>query len=632
MDATAHDSTQHTAQPIPFKAETRQLLDILIHSLYTEREIFLRELISNASDALTRIDFEILTNRSVLDSSAELGIWITADTQENTLTIRDTGIGMTAEEMVQNLGTIAHSGAREFIHAFQESAKHPAEGRSLSDMIGQFGVGFYSVFMVAEWVRVTSRSHLPEAEAATWMCTGTDTFTVEVAEKADRGTVVTIKLKEDASEFAQDHRLRQIIRRHSDFIPFPIYLGEKAEQVNRQTAIWRQSPRQVEQKDYEEFYRQLTLEVDPPLVHAHMMVDAPAQMYAILYIPASQERGMFSLRREPGLKLYARKVLIQEYNRDLLPEYLEFVQGVVDSEDLPLNVSRESVQSNRIMAQLKKLVTSKVLDTLRKLAVDDPSKYNQFWAGYARYLKQGVAMEPEEPEGLYSLLRFHTTTHPGEWSSLDDYLQRMPPGQEQIYYIVGDDERSVLYSPHLDVVRRAGYEVLIMADPLDAFMLVRLTQYKEHKLANVADADLKLPETPGQEPESEEAPQVEMEALVRRIRQHLGDQVSDVRLTTRLTDSPARLVDPQGAPNPEMQRVMRLLNQEFETPKKVLELNPHHPILQRLNALPEPSPLAGLIIDQIYEDALLIEGLHPDPAGMIQRIQKLMEAALEIKP
>ena len=632
MDATAHDSTQHTAQPIPFKAETRQLLDILIHSLYTEREIFLRELISNASDALTRIDFEILTNRSVLDSSAELGIWITADTQENTLTIRDTGIGMTAEEMVQNLGTIAHSGAREFIHAFQESAKHPAEGRSLSDMIGQFGVGFYSVFMVAEWVRVTSRSHLPEAEAATWMCTGTDTFTVEVAEKADRGTVVTIKLKEDASEFAQDHRLRQIIRRHSDFIPFPIYLGEKAEQVNRQTAIWRQSPRQVEQKDYEEFYRQLTLEVDPPLVHAHMMVDAPAQMYAILYIPASQERGMFSLRREPGLKLYARKVLIQEYNRDLLPEYLEFVQGVVDSEDLPLNVSRESVQSNRIMAQLKKLVTSKVLDTLRKLAVDDPSKYNQFWAGYARYLKQGVAMEPEEPEGLYSLLRFHTTTHPGEWSSLDDYLQRMPPGQEQIYYIVGDDERSVLYSPHLDVVRRAGYEVLIMADPLDAFMLVRLTQYKEHKLANVADADLKLPETPGQEPETEEAPQVEMEALVGRIRQHLGDQVSDVRLTTRLTDSPARLVDPQGAPNPEMQRVMRLLNQEFETPKKVLELNPHHPILQRLNALPEPSPLAGLIIDQIYEDALLIEGLHPDPAGMIQRIQKLMEAALEIKP
>jgi len=632
MDATAHDSTQHTAQPIPFKAETRQLLDILIHSLYTEREIFLRELISNASDALTRIDFEILTNRSVLDSSAELGIWITADTQENTLTIRDTGIGMTAEEMVQNLGTIAHSGAREFIHAFQESAKHPAEGRSLSDMIGQFGVGFYSVFMVAEWVRVTSRSHLPEAEAATWICTGADTFTVEVAEKADRGTVVTIKLKEDASEFAQDHRLRQIIRRHSDFIPFPIYLGEKAEQVNRQTAIWRQSPRQVEQKDYEEFYRQLTLEVDPPLVHAHMMVDAPAQMYAILYIPASQERGMFSLRREPGLKLYARKVLIQEYNRDLLPEYLEFVQGVVDSEDLPLNVSRESVQSNRIMAQLKKLVTSKVLDTLRKLAVDDPSKYNQFWAGYARYLKQGVAMEPEEPEGLYSLLRFHTTTHPGEWSSLDDYLQRMPPGQEQIYYIVGDDERSVLYSPHLDVVRRAGYEVLIMADPLDAFMLVRLTQYKEHKLANVADADLKLPETPGQEPESEEAPQVEMEALVGRIRQHLGDQVSDVRLTTRLTDSPARLVDPQGAPNPEMQRVMRLLNQEFETPKKVLELNPHHPILQRLNALPEPSPLAGLIIDQIYEDALLIEGLHPDPAGMIQRIQKLMEAALEIKP
>ena len=632
MDATTPDSTQHTTPPIPFKAETRQLLDILIHSLYTEREIFLRELISNASDALTRLDFEILTNRDVLDPSAELGIWITADPNENTLTIRDTGIGMTAEEMVQNLGTIAHSGAREFIRAFQESAKHPAEGRSLSEMIGQFGVGFYSVFMVAEWVRVTSRSYHSETEAAAWMCTGTDTFTVERAEKNERGTVVTIKLKEDAVEFAQDHRLRQIIRRHSDFIPFPIYLGDPPEQANRQTAIWRQSPRQVEPKDYEEFYRQLTLEADPPLVHAHMVVDAPAQMYAILYIPAKLDRGLFSLRREPGLKLYARKVLIQEYNRDLLPEYLEFVQGVVDSEDLPLNVSRESVQSNRVMAQLKKLVTSKALDTLRKLATDEAEKYNQFWESYARYLKQGVAMEPDEPEGLYSLLRFHTTTHPDQWSSLDDYLQRMPPGQEQVYYIVGDDERSVLYSPHLDIVRRAGYEVLIMADPLDAFMLVRLTQYKEHKLANVADADLKLPETPGEQAEAEEAPQPEMEALVGRIRGHLGDRVSDVRLTGRLTDSPARLVDPQGVPNPEMQRVMRLLNQEFETPKKVLELNQRHPILQRLNALPEGSPLAALVIDQIYEDALLIEGLHPDPAGMIQRIQKLMEAALESEP
>jgi molecular chaperone HtpG len=623
------------------------VLDILIHSLYTEREIFLRELISNASDALTRVDFEILTNRDVLDPDAELGIWIVTDPEAGTITLRDSGIGMTGQEMAENLGTIAHSGAREFIRAYQETSR-PAEGHSLSNVIGQFGVGFYSVFMVAEWVRVTSRSYNPEAKAATWFCTGADTFTVEEAEKAERGTLVTIKLKEDAAEFAQDYRLRQIIHKHSDFVPFPIYLGEPPDQANRQTAIWRQSPRQVEQQDYDEFYRQLTLDSEAPLAHAHMVVDAPAQMYAILYVPDNPERrgfAPFALRREPGLKLYARKVLIQEYNRDLLPEYLGFVQGVVDSEDLPLNVSREAVQSNRVMAQLKKLVTSKVLDTLRKLASDNAEKYNRFWEAYGRYLKQGVAIEPEEPQELYPLLRFHSTlgknkptetaAHAnllGPWVSLDQYVERMLPGQERIFYIVGDDDRSVLYSPHLDLVRHTGYEVLLMTDPLDAFMLMRMTGYRDHALANVAEADLPLPEQPQPEQGQEALPEAGLDALLQRIQSQLGERVSGIRLTQRLTESPARLVDPEGAPNAERQRVLRLLNQEYEAPVKVLELNPHHPILLRLNALPQENPLSALVIEQLYEDALLIEGLHPDPAGMIQRIQKLMEAALQQSP
>ena len=608
-------------QPISFKAETRQLLDILIHSLYTEREIFLRELISNASDALTRVDFELLTNRDVLDPQAELAIQIIPNKDENTLTISDTGIGMTADEMVANLGTIAHSGAREFITAVKES------GKSVTDLIGQFGVGFYSAFMVAEWIQVTSRSSRPEAQAAAWYCTGADTFTVEPSEKAERGTTVTLKLKSDDAEFLQEGRLREIIRKHSDFIPFPIYLADQKEQVNRQTAVWRQSPREVEKQAYDDFYKQLTLDFEPPLVHTHMVVDAPAQMYAILYVPAKSERNMFSPRKEPGLKLYARKVLIQEYNKDLLPEYLGFVEGVVDSEDLPLNVSRESVQSNRIMAQLKKLVTSKVIDMLKKLAEEDETKYNQFWEAYARFIKQGVAMEQAEPEALHSLLRFHTTKFPDQWHSLEAYVERMQPGQDQIYYIIGDDEHSILYSPHLEVVKRFEYEVLLMTDPVDAFLLMGLNKYKDHTLANVATSDLKLPEG-DEKPADQELPETDYSGLVERFKTQLGERVTEVRITGRLSDSPARLVDPEGVLNQEMQRVYRMLNREFEAPKKVLELNPRHPILVRLNTFPADSPLNALITEQVYEDALLIEGLHPDPASMIARIQKLMEAAL----
>jgi molecular chaperone HtpG len=625
MDATAQTPSTEQPSPIAFKAETRQLLDILIHSLYTEREIFLRELISNASDALTRMSFELLTNREVLDPDANLEIRISADPEANTLTIQDSGIGMTAEEMVANLGTIAHSGAREFIQAASQT------GQNLSDLIGQFGVGFYSAFMVAEWVQVTSRSYRTDAQAAAWHCTGADTFTVESAEKAGRGTQVVIKLKEDAKEFAQEHRLREVIRKHSDFIPYPIFVGSGEEQANRQTALWRQSPREVEQKDYDEFYQQLTLDFEPPLAHAHMVVDAPVQMYAVLFVPASPERGMFSTRKQDGLKLYARKVLIQEYHRDLLPEYLTFIQGVVDSEDIPLNVSRESVQATRVMAHLRKLVTSKTLDMLKKLAEEDVEKYNRFWEAYARHLKQGVAIEQSEPEQLYPLLRFHTTDQPERWSSLDEYVESMKPDQKHIYYLLGDDDRSALHSPHLDIVRLYGYPVLLLTDPVDAFLLVRLTQYKDFPLSNVATAELALPES-AQRPEGETQPALdEQEAgsLIARFKVQLGERVTDVRMTERLSDSPARLVDPEGAPNQEMQRVYRLLNREFDPPKKVLELNPRHPILVRLGSLPDEDERGALVIEQIYENALLIEGLHPDPASMILRIQKIIESALE---
>jgi molecular chaperone HtpG len=628
MSEQRQDSTRSEVNEVPFKAETRQILDILIHSLYTEREIFLRELISNASDALTRIDFETLTNREILDPEAELGIWIKVDEDERTLTITDTGIGMTAEELVENLGTIAHSGARDFLKVAR-SAKQ-SENQKLTDLIGQFGVGFYSVFMVAESVRVVSRSYRVEEKASAWFCTGTDTFTIQDAEKEKRGTTITVKLKEDASEFAKEYRLREIIRKHSDFIPFPIYLGESQEQANQRTALWRQIPKQVEKKDYEEFYKQLTLEFAPPLAYNHLSVDAPVQVYAILYIPGTRERGMFSLRKEDGLKLYARKVLIQEYCKDLLPEYFRFVQGVVDSEDLPLNVSRESVQSNRIMAQLKKLVSSKIINMIENLASEDPEKFTKFWLDFGRYIKQGIAIEQTEPEELYPLLRFHTNLEPDKWISLPEYVERKKQEQDAIYYVLGDDEHSLLFSPHLDAVRKHGYEVLLMADPVDPFMLVRLNEFQGHKFVNVAKADLKLPfqKEEKQEVKTAGVPTSDWAALIDRFKAHLGDLIADVRMTDRLADSPARLVDPEGAPSPELQRVYRLLKEEFEAPKKVLELNPNHTILVKMNKLPVEDDTGNLIIQLIYENTLLIDGLHQDPASMVSRIYQLIEKSL----
>jgi molecular chaperone HtpG len=608
-------------QPIPFRAETRQLLNILVHSLYTEREIFLRELISNASDALTRFNYEMLTQRDVLDPGLELAIHIKVNPDERMLIVSDSGIGMTADELMENLGTIAHSGARAFVDA-------ASKGENLTEIIGQFGVGFYSAFMVAEWIRVETRSYSPEGSAATWYSDGSDVFTIEPSDKTQRGTDVIIKLNEDAAEFAQESRLREVIKRHSDFIAYPIFLGDSQEQVNRQSAIWRQQPRQVEEKEYEAFYQQMTLDFDPLLTHAHMVVDAPVQMYTLLFIPSNPEQKIFSLRKQPGLKLYSRKVLIQEYCLDLLPEYLQFVQGVVDTEDLPLNVSRESIQANKIMVNLKKLVTNKILDTLKDLSAKNPENYYKFWEAYSRYIKQGIAIEPGDTDPLNPLVRFHTTTNPVEWSSFDEYIARMKPPQKEIYYILADDQRSALLSPHLDQIYKHGYEVILFTDPVDAFMLVRLTKYEDYLLKNVASVDLE-PVPEDNKETQETVPAEGYSDLTQRFKDKLGERVSDVRITQNLDKSPARLVDAGGAPQQELQRVYRLIQQDYEVPKKVLELNPKHSIIIHLNDLPANDLISAAIIEQIYENALLLEGLHPDPASMIERIQSIMQAALE---
>jgi molecular chaperone HtpG len=614
-----------------FKAEIQQLLNILVHSLYTDREIFVRELISNAVDALNRVQFEMLTNRQVLDPDAELAIRVSADEEAKTITVSDTGVGMTRQEIVENLGTIAQSGAAAFIKRLQATE----EGQQPTlEMIGQFGVGFYSAFMVAHEVRVVSRSYLPDAEACEWVSDGSASFAVRPADKAERGTDVIVKLKEEAAEFASTWRLEQIVKRHSDFVSFPIYLGDEA--VNRQKPLWRQSPGEVDQ-EYAEFYRHLTHDFEDPLLVSHLVADVPVDIRSILYVPSHRERGPLDLRTDYGLRLYAKGVLIQENNKDLLPNYLRFIEGVVESEDLPLNVSRETVQNNPAIRRIQKALVGKLIREMETLAQDKPDEYHRLWQEFGVFIKEGVATDLTAKEDLLPLLRFHSSKAEEDGLvSLAEYRARMPDDQPAIYYLLGDDLNAVPHSPHLDHFRAHDVEVLYMVDPIDNFMVMALTEFEGKPLRNVDDATIELPEKEEPETPAEEAiPEPDFNALVARFVQALGDRVAEVRESKVLRGSPCRLVSPENAPGQEMQRVYRILNKEYQIPKKILEINRRHPIIRNLSHLVAETPddpVIDLTVEQLYENQLLIEGLHPNPASMTTRLQELMEAATARRP
>ncbi len=613
-----------------FKAEVKQLLQILVHSLYKEPDIFLRELISNASDALTRIQFEMLTNRDVLDPDAELAIHIeipeVGEDEPKKIIIKDSGVGMTKDELITNLGTIAQSGAREFLEKVGKD-----DNVDPSDVIGQFGVGFYSVFMVADEVRVVSRSYKKRAKAAVWISDGSDAFHVETAEKTDRGTEMHITLKKDAEDLASEWKLKQIVKKHSDFVRYPIYVGE--EQANQQTPLWRQQPSQVEAEDYTNFYRQMTMDFEEPLTTVHFSSDAPVNVRALLFVPAKREPGILASRKEPGVMLYSHNVLIQEYCTDLLPKWLEFIDGVVDSEDLPLNVSRETVQNNRLMRQLGKMIKGRILRELKKMAKDDAEKYAQFWGEYGRYFKEGIAIDPAAKDDVLPFLRYHTSKSDDTLTSLDEYIERMPESQTEIYYVTGDSTSSVANSPHLDPFKEHDLEVLYWVDPLDAFIAPSLQEYKERPFKNIDDPDIELPDSDdAEETDDNEAtlPEKAFNGFIGRCVTALGDKVLEVRASKVLKNSPVRLVSPADAQNKEMDRIQRMLNQEYEIPKRILEVNRSHPLIASLAHLVENQPdseLISLSIEQLYDSALIQEGLHPNPADILPRIQQLLTLA-----
>lgn len=614
-----------------FKAEIQQLLNILIHSLYTDREIFLRELVSNASDALNRVQFEQLTNQNVRDPDAELYIEIQPDEDLGTLTISDTGIGMTHDDLVNNLGTIAHSGAKSFVEALKEKQ---VEGATAQELIGQFGVGFYSVFMVADRVRVVTRSANPDEPAWAWESTGADSYRIEPTEKETRGTDVIITLKDDAKEYLQTWTLQQIVRRHSDYVAFPIYVGDSEEAVNKQTAIWRQDPKEVTDEQYNDFYKMLTFDFEDPIQRIYMRADVPFQFYALLFVPASAERSVLSQRREAGLKLYARKVLIQEYTTDLLPEYLAFVQGVVDSEDLPLNVNRESVQANRVMANLKKTLTTKVLNEFKRLAKNKPEDYHRLFEQFGRALKQGLVVAPADREELEPLLLFPSSKSQdeNEWTTLADYVSRMVNNQTDIYYVLGEDFASASRSPHLDSFRQRGIEVLYFTDPVDPVMLMGLGEFDGHKLRSADEADIDLSNVGEAQEETQDEPisQDDFGAVRQRFADVLGERVVEVRESKNLVGSPARLVSKDSNPQRNMFRINRLMDRDYELPVKILELNPRHPLLRNLSGMiaqAPGNPLIDQVAEQVFEIALLQDGIHPDPAAMAGRLYTLMQAA-----
>ncbi|MEP7199134.1 MAG: molecular chaperone HtpG [Chloroflexota bacterium] len=620
---TAPDTTYN------FKAEIKQLLHILVHSLYKERDIFLRELISNASDAMTRMHFEMLTNRDVLDPDAELAVHIETPEakgdEPKRLIIKDTGIGMTRDELIANLGTIAQSGAREFLEKLSAGQLDPG------DLIGQFGVGFYSVFMVADEVRVVSRSYRTDAEAAAWVSDGSEQFRIEPADKIDRGTEIHITLKKDADEFAQTWRLKPIVKKHSDFVRWPIYVG--TEQANQQTSLWRKNPSEVSADDYKKFYQQMTLDFEEPVATIHFTADAPVNVRALLFVPMKRDKGLLAARKDPGLLLYSHNVLIQEYCTDLLPPWLGFVDGVVDSEDLPLNVSRETVQNNRVMKQLGKTIRSRVLRELKRIAENEADKYAKFWGEFGRAFREAIATDPEAKDDVLPLFRYTSSKSNGELISLEQYIGQMQAEQKDIYYVLGDDAKSVAHSPHLDPFKARDLEVLYWVDPLDALIAPRMGEYQGKQFQNIDNADIELPEAKEEKTEERDDAQIadaDFNRFVDRCVRTLGERITAVRASKVLKDSPVRLVSPKDEKDHEMQRISRFLDKEYKVPRKIMEVNRHHPLiadLARMAAHQPDAELLDLSIEQLYDSALVQEGLHPNPAEMLPRIQKLMALA-----
>jgi len=621
-----------------FRAEVRKVLNIITHSLYTNREIFLRELVSNASDALDKLRF--LQNRgdSVREPDLPLEISITADKIAKILTITDTGIGMSREEMVENLGTIAKSGSEQFLRDLAEHAQEKERKQDdAASIIGRFGVGFYAVFMVADKVEVTSRSALDDAPAHVWISDGEGAFTVAPTEESPaRGTVIKAYLKEDAAEFLEKYRLEGIIRKHSAFIPFAINVEN--ERVNTSPALWREPKFSITKEQYSEFYQFLTHDTKAPLETLHLAVDAPVQFNALLFIPDMSQHDFFGAARDHwGLDLYVRRVLIQRENKELLPEYLGFIKGVVDTEDLPLNISRETLQENVLLRKIQQTVTKQALTHLERIAAEHPEDYTNFWKLHGKIFKLGYH-DYVNRERVAALMRFNSSTHDtdGLFCSLDEYIGRARDGQKEIWYLVAPGHEAAKLNPHGELFRRKGIELLYLYEPIDEFVVEGLGKYKDFTLKSaenakedaldafddLADATSK-PKT--RELAEEEFPA--FDALMSGMKDILGDKVTEVRVSHRLADSPACLVSPDGMSS-SMEKLLRVMQKDETIPQKILEINRDHPLARamlRIHKADAQDPLLADMVQSLFDNCLLMDGYLKDPHALAVRANSLLE-------
>ena len=626
------------SEKMEFKAEVKQLLHLMIHSLYSNKEIVLRELISNASDAADKLRFEALADGSLYEDDSDLNIRVSFDKKARTLTISDNGIGMSREEVVNNIGTIAKSGTKEFMTALS--------GEQIKDanLIGQFGVGFYSAFIIADKVTLITR-RAGSKEAVKWESAGEGDFTLDTVEKASRGTDVIMHLRKEEDEFLNDWKLKSIVRKYSDHITLPILMkksewkdgedgagGEMVatdedETVNQASALWARAKKDITEEEYQDFYKHLAHDMDNPLTYTHNRVEGNQEYISLLYVPSKAPFDLYDRERSNGIKLYVKRVFIMEDADKLMPQYLRFVRGVIDSADLPLNVSRELLQDSRDVDAIKKGSVNKVLGLLEDLAKNKPEEYAQFWSEFGRVMKEGPGEDFANKDKIAGLLRFASTHDDNETQSVSfaDYIGRMKEGQEAIYYITADSFAAAQHSPHLEIFRKKGIEVLLMSDKVDEWMLGGLTEFDGKKLQSIAKGDLDLGKLEdASEKEAQKKVEEASKDLIERIKQALGEEVKEVRVTHRLTDSPACLVAGEHDLSGNLARMLKAAGQKAPESKPVLEVNPAHRLVEKLKAEKDETRFNDYT-RVLFDQALLAEGGQlNDPASFVRRINALL--------
>jgi molecular chaperone HtpG len=634
-----------SVQKMEFKTEVKELLNLMIHSLYSHKEIFLRELISNASDAIDKVRHESLTNKEILDACGEWKIKISADPAAGTLAVSDNGIGMTRDEVVEELGTIAHSGTREFMQALKDASQKDRPG-----LIGQFGVGFYSAFMVADRVTVVTRKALEKTtKAVRWESTADGSFTLEDTEKDRPGTDVILHLRKEENQYLQEWEIREVVRKYSDYIEHPIVMditrekedpadkdkritATEEETLNSRKAIWLKDPSEITAEEYNDFYKHLSHDFSDPAKVIHYRAEGTSEFTSLLYLPQRAPYGILYRDFKIGPMLYVKRVQIMDHCAELLPEYLRFVKGVVDSSDLPLNVSREILQANRHVEVIRKNITKKVLDTLAEMKKNEYDSYGKLHKEFGRVLKEGIHFDFSRKEEIADLLLFASTrTEPGTYTTLDDYVKNMPIVQEAIYYITGRPDENILQSPYLEAFRKRGYEVLCMTDDIDDLIMLDLQEYKGKKIRSVVKGDVSLDKTKEAEKEAQKG---RFEKLLARFKERLKDEVKDVRFSGRLTDSACCLVADEGGLDPQMEKLLRSMGQDVPTQKRILEINPDHPVFEAMNSMIAQGSQDEQVqefIDLLYNQALLLEGSKlKDPAAFARAVAKLMAGSVKI--